>query len=143
MKHLGNNQKSGASWFKSYGTENCPGTKVYTIIGNVATPGLIEAEMGTTLRDIIFEYAGGIKAGKKFKGALIGGAAGAFLGPDMLDVQMDFVNLREYAAVLGSGAILVMDEGADMVDMLQSVLHFSGMNHVVTVFRAGLGLPSL
>ncbi len=61
----------------------------------------------------------------------------------MLDVQMDFVNLREYAAVLGSGAILVMDEGADMVDMLQSVLHFSGMNHVVTVFRAGLGLPSL
>lgn len=116
--------KNGASWFRSYGTEKCPGTKVYTIIGNVATPGLIEAEMGTTLRDIIFEYAGGIKAGKKFKGALIGGAAGAFLGPDMLDIQMDFVNLREYAAVLGSGAILVMDEGADMVDMLQSVLHF-------------------
>jgi len=116
--------KNGAAWFRGYGTEKCPGTKVYTIIGNVATPGLIEAEMGTTLRDIIFEYAGGIKAGKKFKGALIGGAAGAFLGPDMLDVQMDFVNLREYAAVLGSGAILVMDETADIVDMLQSVLHF-------------------
>jgi NADH:ubiquinone oxidoreductase subunit F (NADH-binding) len=54
----------------------------------------------------------------------VGGAAGAFLGPDMLDVRMDFVNLKEYAAVLGSGAILVMDEGADVVDMLQSVLHF-------------------
>jgi NADH:ubiquinone oxidoreductase subunit F (NADH-binding)/(2Fe-2S) ferredoxin len=116
--------KNGASWFKGYGTEKCPGTKVYTIIGNVATPGLIEAEMGTTLRDIIYEYAGGIKGGKKFKGALVGGAAGAFLGPDMLDVQMDFVNLKDYAAVLGSGAILVMDENADMVDMLQSVLHF-------------------
>jgi NADH:ubiquinone oxidoreductase subunit F (NADH-binding) len=116
--------KNGADWFRGYGTDKCPGTKVYTIIGNVSTPGLIETEMGTTLRDIIFEYAGGIKGGKKFKGALVGGAAGAFLGPDMLDVQMDFVNLKEYAAVLGSGAILVMDESADMVDMLQNVLYF-------------------
>ncbi len=116
--------RHGAEWFRGYGTDKCPGTKVYTIIGNVATPGLIEAEMGTTLRDIIYEYAGGIKEGKKFKCALIGGAAGAFLGPDMLDVQLDFVNLKEYAAVLGSGAILVMDESADVVDMLQSVLHF-------------------
>ncbi len=115
---------NGASWFREYGTEKSPGTKVYTIIGHVATPGLIEAEMGTTLRDIIFEYGGGIKGGKKFKGALVGGAAGAFLGPDMLDVPMDFVNLKEYAAVLGSGAILVMDETTDIVDMLQSVLHF-------------------
>ncbi|HOC45255.1 MAG: NADH-quinone oxidoreductase subunit NuoF [Syntrophorhabdaceae bacterium] len=116
--------RNGVAWYRGYGTEKCPGTKVYTIIGNVATPGLIEAEMGTTLRDIIYEYAGGIQAGKKFKGALVGGAAGAFLGPEMLDAQMDFVNLKEYAAVLGSGAILVMDEHADIVDMLQSVLHF-------------------
>ncbi len=116
--------RNGAAWYRGYGTDKCPGTKVYTIIGNVATPGLIEAEMGTTLRDIIYEYAGGIQAGKKFKGALVGGAAGAFLGPEMLDARMDFVNLKEYAAVLGSGAILVMDEHADVVDMLQSVLHF-------------------
>jgi NADH-quinone oxidoreductase subunit F len=115
---------NGASWFKGYGTEKSPGTKVYTIIGHVSTPGLIEAEMGTTLRDIIFEYAGGIKDGKKFKGALVGGAAGAFIGPEMLDVPMDFMNLREYSAVLGSGAILVMDETTDIVGMLQSVLHF-------------------
>ncbi len=115
---------NGAENFKKYGTEKCPGTKVYSILGHVATPGLIEVEMGTTLRDIIFEYGGGMRAGKKFKGALVGGAAGAFLGPDMLDVKMDFINLREYSAALGSGAILVMDEDADMVDMLKSVLHF-------------------
>ncbi|MBA4417593.1 MAG: NADH-quinone oxidoreductase subunit NuoF [Syntrophus sp. (in: bacteria)] len=114
----------GAENFKKYGTEKCSGTKVYTILGHVATPGLIETEMGTTLRDIIFEYGGGIKDGKRFKCALVGGAAGAFLGPDMLDVKMDFVNLREYAAALGSGAILVMDEDTDIVDMLKSVLHF-------------------
>ncbi|MHB8110538.1 MAG: NADH-quinone oxidoreductase subunit NuoF [Syntrophorhabdaceae bacterium] len=116
--------RNGSEWYRNYGTDKCPGTKVYTIIGNVATPGLIEAEMGTTLRDIIYEYAGGIKAGKKFKGALVGGAAGAFMGPEMLDVKMDFINLKEYAAVLGSGAILVMDEHTDIVDMLRSVLHF-------------------
>lgn len=116
--------KNGADWFRHYGTSKCTGTKVYTILGHVETPGLIETEMGTTLRDIIFEYGGGINNGKRFKGALVGGAAGAFLGPDMLDVRMDFVNLKEYAAALGSGAILVMNEDTDIVDMLKSVLHF-------------------
>ena len=116
--------RNGADWYRGYGTDKCPGTKVYTILGHVQTPGLIEAEMGTTLKEIIFEYGGGIKDGKAFKGALIGGAAGAFIGPEMLDVKMDFVNLREYAAALGSGAILVMNEDTDMVDMLKSVLHF-------------------
>ncbi len=116
--------RNGADWYRGYGTDKCSGTKVYTILGHVQTPGLIEAEMGTTLKEIIFEYGGGIKDGKAFKGALIGGAAGAFIGPEMLDVKMDFVNLREYAAALGSGAILVMNEDTDMVDMLKSVLHF-------------------
>jgi NADH:ubiquinone oxidoreductase subunit F (NADH-binding)/(2Fe-2S) ferredoxin len=116
--------KNGPGWFKQYGTPKCSGTKVYTILGHVATPGLIETEMGTTLRDIIYEYGGGISDGKQFKGALVGGAAGAFLGPDMLDVQMDFVNLKEYAAALGSGAILVMNQETSMVDMLKSVVHF-------------------
>lgn len=116
--------RNGADWYRGYGTEKCSGTKVYTILGHVQTPGLIEAEMGTTLKEIIFEYGGGIKDGKAFKGALIGGAAGAFIGAEMLDVKMDFVNLREYAAALGSGAILVMNEETDMVDMLKSVLHF-------------------
>ena len=116
--------KNGADWFRHYGTSKCTGTKVYTILGHVATPGLVETEMGTTLRDIIFEYGGGISKGKRFKGALVGGAAGAFLGPDMLDVQMDFVNLKEYAAALGSGAVLVMDQSTSMLDMLQNVIHF-------------------
>jgi NADH:ubiquinone oxidoreductase subunit F (NADH-binding)/(2Fe-2S) ferredoxin len=124
LANVGDIMKNGASWFRRYGTSRCTGTKVYTILGHVATPGLIETEMGTTLRDIIFEYGGGMSEGKQFKGALVGGAAGAFLGPDMLDVQMDFVNLKEYAAALGSGAILVMNQDTSMVDMLKSVLHF-------------------
>ncbi|PMQ02027.1 MAG: NADH-quinone oxidoreductase subunit F [Dictyoglomus sp. NZ13-RE01] len=116
--------RNGASWFRKFGTEKCPGTKVYTILGHVVNAGLIEVEMGTTLRDIIYKYGGGIQDGKKFKCALVGGAAGAFLGEEMLDVKMDFDNLKEYSAVLGSGAILVMNEDACIVDMLKSVLHF-------------------
>ncbi len=114
----------GADWFKSLGTEKCTGTKVFTILGNVEYPGLIEVEMGTPLREIIYSYAGGIKDGKKFKAALVGGAAGMFLSEKLLDTPMDFESLKENAAVLGSGAILVMDEDASVVDMLHSVLEF-------------------
>ncbi len=115
---------NGADWYRSFGTPTAPGTKVYTILGHVETPGLIEVEMGTTLRDIVYEYGGGIREGKKFKGALIGGAAGAFLGEAQLDVKMDYDNLQEYAAVLGSGAILVIDEETSIVALLHSILSF-------------------
>ncbi len=145
----------GADWFRSFGTDKCPGTKVFTILGNIEYPGLIEVEMGTSLREIIFAYGGGIKGGRKFKAALLGGSAGVFLPDSLLDVAMDFESLKENAAVLGSGAILVMDEGASIVDMLYSVLKFFahescgqcspcriGTRQLLTIFynlRAGLG----
>jgi NADH-quinone oxidoreductase subunit F len=116
--------RHGAAWFRGYGTETCPGTKVYTILGQIAHPGLIEAEMGTTLRTIIESYGGGVEDGKAFKGALIGGAAGAFVCPDCLDRPMDFDGLRELSAVLGSGAILVLGEDASIVEMLDGILAF-------------------
>ena len=116
--------KNGADWYKGYGVEGCHGTKVYTIMGDVNMPGLCEVDMGTELRKIINEFGGGMKNGKQFKAALVGGAAGVFLSDKLLDVKMDFNSLQEYAAVLGSGAILVMNESADMVDMLWSVIRF-------------------
>ncbi len=114
----------GADWYKNIGTEKSPGTKVYTIIGDVVNPGLIEVPMGTTLKDIVYKYGGGVKDGKKFLAALIGGAAGAFIGKEGLDIKMDYDSLGEYAAVLGSGAILVMDETRDIMDLLTSVMKF-------------------
>lgn len=115
---------NGAEWFRFYGTEKCPGTKVFTILGHVETPGLVEAEMGTSLKTIIDEYGGGVKNGRKFKGALIGGAAGAFVCPDCLEKPMDFDGLQELAAVLGSGAILVFNEDASIVEVLDGILTF-------------------
>jgi NADH:ubiquinone oxidoreductase subunit F (NADH-binding)/(2Fe-2S) ferredoxin len=119
--------RNGSDWFKKIGTETCPGTKVYTILGHVYFPGLLEVPMGTTLKEIIFAYGGGIKDGKKFKAALVGGAAGVFLPENLLNAKMDFDNLKEYKAVLGSGAILVMNEDTDISDILQSIVEF--FNH--------------
>ncbi len=116
--------KHGAGEYKKFGTPDCSGTKVYTILGDVAYPGLCEADMGTTLRTIINDYAGGMKKGFRFKAALIGGAAGVILSDRLLDVKMDLNSLNQYSAVLGSGAILVMDEHASIVDMLWSILRF-------------------
>jgi NADH-quinone oxidoreductase subunit F len=116
--------RNGAGWFRKIGTDKCPGTKVFTILGHVAYPGLIEVEMGTPLREIIFSYGGGMSGGRKFKAALLGGAAGVFLSEPLLDVKMDFENLKENKAVLGSGAVLVMNEATSMVDMLFSIVKF-------------------
>ncbi len=116
--------KNGADEYKKFGTAECTGTKVYTILGDVAHPGLCEVDMGTTLRTIINDYAGGMKKGFKFKAALVGGAAGVILSEKLLDVKMDFSSLNQYAAVLGSGAILVMNEHQSIVDMLWSILRF-------------------
>ncbi len=116
--------KNGGEWFKKIGTEKSSGTKVFTILGDVNNPGLAEVEMGTPLRTIINRYGGGIKKGKKFKAALVGGAAGVILSDDLLNVKMDYEDLKENAAVLGSGAILVMGDDVNIADMLESIIRF-------------------
>jgi NADH:ubiquinone oxidoreductase subunit F (NADH-binding)/(2Fe-2S) ferredoxin len=116
--------RNGADAFLQHGPAKSSGTKVYTLMGDIARPGLCEVDMGTSLRSIINEFGGGMKKGIKFKAALVGGAAGVFLPDRLLDVNMDFESLKEYAAVLGSGAVLVMNENTDIVDMLWSVLRF-------------------
>ncbi|HPY97137.1 MAG TPA: NADH-quinone oxidoreductase subunit NuoF [Candidatus Cloacimonadota bacterium] len=116
--------KNGADAFKKHGPEESTGTKVYTILGDVAFPGLCEVDMGVTLREIIDNYGGGMKQDKKFKAALVGGAAGVFIPESLLDVKMDYASLKEYSAVLGSGAILVIGDDFSMVEMLYSVIRF-------------------
>ncbi len=114
----------GSAWYRQLGTPTCTGTKVYTILGHVRFPGLVEVEMGTPLRALVYDLGGGIADGRGLKGVLVGGAAGAFVTPQALDVRMDFESLRDWAAALGSGALLVMDEETCMVDLLGSVLSF-------------------
>jgi len=115
---------NGADWYKGIGTPSTPGTKIFTISGDVNKPGYVEAEMGVTLRHLIYDQAGGIRQGRPFKAALLGGAAGTFVSEAQLDVAMDFDALKEVGAVLGSGAVIVMAEGASIVALLDSILRF-------------------
>lgn len=133
----------GAEWYKSLGVNGATGTKVYTLMGDVAMPGLTEVPMGITLRDIINKYGGGMLRGKKFKGALVGGAAGVILSDKLLDVKMDYESLKEYTAVLGSGAIMVMGEEVDMVEMLWSILRFFRHESCGKCFPCRLGTQQL
>jgi NADH-quinone oxidoreductase subunit F len=114
----------GADWFRGFGTASSPGTKVFQILGDVETPKAVEVEMGTPLRTLIEAFGGGIRAGKRFKAALLGGAAGAVVGPGALDMPMDFDGAKERGGVLGSGAILVLDEDASVVELLHGILRF-------------------
>jgi NADH:ubiquinone oxidoreductase subunit F (NADH-binding) len=115
---------NGADWYKRLGTQNNSGTKIFTISGDVNHPGYVEVEMGAPLRALVYERAGGVKAGKHFKAALIGGAAGTFVPEGCLDVSMDFDALQAEGAVMGSGAIIVLANDRPIVDVLDSVLRF-------------------
>jgi NADH:ubiquinone oxidoreductase subunit F (NADH-binding) len=80
--------------------------------------------MGTTLRSLIFDFAGGMIPGKEFRAAILGGAAGTFIDESMLDSETGFDKLREKGATLGSGAIIVMDKEMQIWEMLYSILRF-------------------
>ena len=116
---------NGPDWYRSIGTQESPGTKIYTVSGKVEAPGYYELPMTVTLRELIYQHAGGIKNGKKFKAALIGGAAaGAFLGEDDVDVQLNFEDLAAHNASLGSGAVLVLDEDTSILEVLKNIMEF-------------------
>ncbi len=115
---------NGQEWYRSFGTEKSPGTKIFTISGKVKNPGYYEVEMGTTLRTLIFGFAGGMTEGSRFKSALLGGAAGTFADSSVLDYSLEYDSFREMGITLGSGAIIVMDESVEIADMLNSILRF-------------------
>ena len=113
----------GQEWYRGIGTGDSPGTKIFTISGQVEKPGCYELPMGVSLRQLI-ELAGGMRGGKSFKSALLGGAAGTFVDESMLDTPMSFDKLREKGATLGSGAVIVMAEGDSVYDILHNCLRF-------------------
>ncbi len=115
----------GSAWFHSIGTEKSPGTKAFALTGNVVNTGLIEVPMGATLREIIFDIGGGIKDGKKFKAVQIGGPAGGCLTEEHLDLPLDFDSLKKVGAIIGSGGLVVMDEGTCMVETARFFMSFT------------------
>jgi len=117
--------KRGAEWFRTIGTESSPGTAIFSVVGNVKHPGLVEIAMGTTLRTLIFDVCGGIPKNKEFKAVQIGGPSGGCLPAHFLDTPIDFDSLTEAGAMMGSGGMVVMDEDACMVDVARYFLDFT------------------
>jgi NADH:ubiquinone oxidoreductase subunit F (NADH-binding) len=115
---------NGSAAYRTLGTEDSPGTKIFTVSGDVQRPGFYETELGITLRSLIEEYCGGMRNGRAFKAALVGGAAGSLVSDELLDVPMGYKSLKEYGAVLGSGAVIVYDDTRDLADALYSVMEF-------------------
>ncbi len=115
---------NGAQWYRGFGTSKCPGTKVFTMIGDINSKGLIEVPMGITLRKVIYEIGGGIPGGRDFKMAQTGGTSGGCLPREMLDVPMDYFTLPEVGSALGSGALLIMDDSHCIVDIAESFMRF-------------------
>ena len=114
----------GADWFAGIGTEDSHGTKVFALTGKVVNSGLVEVPMGTTLNEIIFDVGGGIKGGKKIKGAQTGGPSGGIISESELDTPIDFGSLIKLGSMMGSGGMIVMDEDDCVVDVSKFYMEF-------------------
>jgi len=116
--------RNGSEWYKSLGTPSSPGTKVYTIMGNVNFRGVIEVPMGITLREVINIYAKGMKPGSTLKLAQTGGSSGSIIPAALQDTPMDFESFRNAGVSLGSGALLICDQNTCIVDLVKVLLQF-------------------
>ncbi len=114
----------GAAEYRKIGTERSPGPKLFCVSGQIEKPGLYEVPFGVTLRHLLFDLAGGLKPGRKLQAVLMGGAAGAFATEKDLDVILSFEDLRAADLPLGSGAVMVFDDRADLRDVLKRLAHF-------------------
>jgi NADH-quinone oxidoreductase subunit F len=113
----------GGEWYKTLGTADTTGTKIYQIIGHVKTPQIVEVPAGITLRQLIDTYGGGLKNGGKFKMCQTGGASAGIVTAAALDAPIDF-SMGKIGGTLGSGTMLVMDESVCTVDFVRSVARF-------------------
>jgi len=114
----------GSEAYASIGEETSPGPKIYGVSGHVNRPGAYELPMGTTLREIIYDHCGGIRGGRKLKAVIPGGASTPMLTEAHLDVKMDFNSLVSAGSMLGSGAVMVMDETVNMVNTAYVLIRF-------------------
>ena len=116
--------EKGAEWFSAIGSPSYPGTKVFSLSGAVVHKGCFETPTDITLRELIYDFGGGLPEGHTLKAVQLGGSSCDFLSPEMLDVQIDFDTMLSVGASLGSGAVLVIDETHNIVDILVGIAEF-------------------
>ena len=118
--------EKGAQWYRSFGTEESAGTKVFSLSGKVNKPGNYELPFGTTYRELIYEYGGGIVNGNKIKGIMSAGASSSVIvaTDEALDTPMAYETVRNLGADLGSASVIILDETVDMRWLINKTIHF-------------------
>ncbi len=114
---------NGGAAFAKIGTEQSTGTRLFCLSGNVTKPGVYEVPFGKTLRELL-DLAGGVANGRSLQAVLLGGAAGVFVGPNELDIELTFEGVRAAKATLGSGVILAFDDTVDLTQILVRIAGF-------------------
>ncbi|MDQ1330193.1 MAG: NADH-quinone oxidoreductase subunit [Thermodesulfobacteriota bacterium] len=114
----------GGKWYAELGTLRSKGSKIFAVTGDVNNVGLVEVPMGTALGDIIFDIAGGIPKGKKFKAVQLGGPSGGCIPGQHLNTPVDYESLTQLGAIMGSGGMIVMNEDKCMVDVARFFMDF-------------------
>ncbi|MEJ2078512.1 MAG: NADH-quinone oxidoreductase subunit NuoF [Acidobacteriota bacterium] len=124
LSHLPKIIANGAAWFAELGCERNGGSRLFALSGCVENPGVFELPLGTPLRELIYEHGGGIRNGRKLKGVVPGGTSSGVLSADEIDIPLTFDALAKVGSMLGSGAVIVLDEDVCMVRALQNIEHF-------------------
>ncbi|MDD4211139.1 MAG: NADH-ubiquinone oxidoreductase-F iron-sulfur binding region domain-containing protein [Clostridia bacterium] len=117
--------KNGGSWYKEFGSENSRGTKMFALSGNVTNTGIVEVELGTKLRDIIYNIGGGIANNKKLKLVQLGGPSGGCLPEHLLDLPVDYDSFIKHGASMGSGSLIVVDNTTCVVEFAKFFVKFN------------------
>ena len=128
----------GIDEWRQYGTEQSPGTKLFCLSGHVQKPGLYEVPFGTTLGELI-DLAGGVPEDRELQAVLLGGAAGVFVGPEMLAMPLTYEDARANNVPLGSGVVMVFDERVDLRASLYHLSHFFAHESCGKCFPCQLG----
>ncbi len=115
----------GAVEYAKYGTEKSKGTKVFALAGKFAKGGLVEVPMGITLKEIVYDIAGGTSSGKKFKAVQMGGPSGGCIPSELIDTVIDYDSVNQTGAIMGSGGMVALDENNCMVDIAKFFLTFT------------------
>jgi NADH:ubiquinone oxidoreductase subunit F (NADH-binding) len=116
--------QNGPEWFRSLGTEKSPGTKVFALAGKGRISGVVEVEMGTSLRTIVEDIADGIKESRELKAIQLGGATGSFIKPENLDITVDYEVMKENGIGMGAGGFVIIDDSICMVDLVRYYMEF-------------------
>jgi NADH-quinone oxidoreductase subunit F len=116
----------GAAWFRTFGTERSPGTKIFSLSGCVNRPGNYELPLGTSFRKLIYELGEGISGGRAIKAILPAGASSSIIRPteEILDTPMDYESVAAIGSMLGSASVIVLDDSIDMRWLIQKTVHF-------------------